>query len=212
MAEEIRSRILSHSRATVDACNSFFWSEENIGLVEKFVMLIVDTFNGRPPGTIMIAGNGGSAADAQHMAAELVNKICYLRKALPAIALTTDTSILTAVANDICFEQVFARQVEGIGKPGDLLLVISTSGNSKNLIEAVRKAKEMDITTIGLLSKDGGELLNLVDLPIHVCWNCIMHAQEVFLVIEHIVCRMVEIYFREEVDNDFNGSEKPCKG
>jgi D-sedoheptulose 7-phosphate isomerase len=115
-------------------------------------------------GKLLLCGNGGSAADAQHLATELIVRLQAERHALPALALTTDTSLLTAASNDWGFETVFARQLEGLGKPGDVLLAISTSGNSQNVIRAVEQAQGQDIKTLGLLGKNGGALRDLVDL------------------------------------------------
>jgi len=141
---------------------------------------------------ILICGNGGSAADSQHFAAELVGRFKLERKGLPAIALTTDTSILTAIGNDYGFDQIFERQVEALGKEGDILVGISTSGNSENVIRAVKKAKEIGIYTIGLLGKSGGKLKDLVDLSLVVPSNNTPRIQECHVLIYHIVCEEVE--------------------
>ena len=117
---------------------------------------------------ILICGNGGSAADAQHFAAELVGRFERERTSYPAIALTTDSSALTAIGNDFGFERVFSRQVEGLGRKGDMLIAISTSGNSPNIHEAVRKAASMGMQTIGLLGRDGGGIKGEVDCPVIV--------------------------------------------
>jgi len=117
---------------------------------------------------ILICGNGGSAADAQHFAAELVGRFEKERASYPALALTTDSSALTAIGNDYGFERVFSRQVEGLGRKGDMLIVISTSGNSRNIHEAVRKAASVGMQTIGLLGRDGGSIKDDVDCPVIV--------------------------------------------
>ena len=119
-------------------------------------------------GKLMICGNGGSASDAQHFAAEIVGRFERERRAYPAVALSTDTSILTAVGNDYGYDEVFARQVDGLGRPGDVLMGISTSGYSENVVRAVRRAKSLDIQTVGLLGKDGGALKPMVDQAIVV--------------------------------------------
>jgi D-sedoheptulose 7-phosphate isomerase len=137
-------------------------------------------------------GNGGSAADCQHLAAEFVGRFKLERKGYPAIALTTDTSILTAVGNDYSFDSIFSRQIEALGKEGDLVVGISTSGNSKNIIRGVEKAKELGLYTVGLLGKDGGALKDLVDLPLVVPIDNTARIQECHILIGHIVCEIVE--------------------
>ncbi|OGH18546.1 MAG: phosphoheptose isomerase [Candidatus Levybacteria bacterium RIFCSPHIGHO2_12_FULL_38_12] len=156
--------------------------------------LIVDTFESG--GKVMICGNGGSAADSQHMAGEL---ICVLNKAfdrpgLPAIALTTDTSILTASANDMGFENVYKRQVLTLGRPGDLLIAISTSGNSPNILAAAQAAREALIHTIALTGKEG-KLQKIADVAVCVPSNMTQCIQESHIAIEHIICELVEHHF-----------------
>jgi D-sedoheptulose 7-phosphate isomerase len=141
---------------------------------------------------MLIMGNGGSAADAQHFAAELVGRFMMERKALPAIALTTDTSILTAIGNDYGFENIFARQVEALGKSGDVVLGISTSGHSANVLNALHQANQAGLKTIGLLGRDGGEIKHLVDLDITVPSMQTPRIQEAHLTIIHLLCDLVE--------------------
>jgi D-sedoheptulose 7-phosphate isomerase len=141
---------------------------------------------------IMFCGNGGSAADSQHLAAELVGRFKVNRAALAAIALTTDTSILTALGNDFGFETVFARQVEGIGKKGDILVGSSTSGNSKNIAEAFKKAKAMGIMTVSFLGCGGGALAKSADVSIIVPSNNTPRIQETHITIGHIICGLIE--------------------
>ncbi len=141
---------------------------------------------------ILFCGNGGSAADAQHLAAELVGRLVRDRRALPGLALTTDSSALTCIGNDFGFDEVFARQVEGLGRAGDVLIAISTSGNSRNVIRAVEAAKPMGITTVGLLGRDGGKLAALVDLPIVVPSEDTARIQEAHIFLGHVFCAMVE--------------------
>ena len=147
---------------------------------------------------VLIAGNGGSAADSQHMATELVNRLYHHKKALSAIALSTDTSILTAWSNDEGFDYVYERQVEAHGHKGDILVVITTSGNSMNLIHAVKKAKEMGLITIALLGKDGGKMKRLCDYEIIVPSNDVARIQEAHELIYHLVCEYVEKQFVEQ--------------
>lgn len=146
---------------------------------------------------LMFCGNGGSAADAQHMATEYVVRFRSNRRALPAIALTTDTSLLTAAANDLGFEQVFARQVEALGAPGDLLFLHSTSGASPNLLAAARAARARGVVSVGLLARDGGPLRALVDHALLVQTANGAHAQELHLALSHAICDIVEQRFRD---------------
>ena len=143
--------------------------------------------------TVFFAGNGGSAAHAQHVATEYVVRFRPAkRRAAPALALTTDSSLLTAAANDLGFEQIFARQVEAHGRQGDLLVLISTSGHSPNLLRAAQAARAAGMRTVGLLASGGGELAALVDVAIVVPTDDSAHAQEVQLAIDHYVCSQVE--------------------
>jgi D-sedoheptulose 7-phosphate isomerase len=141
---------------------------------------------------LLVAGNGGSAADAQHLVAEFVVRLTVNRPALRAIALTTDTSILTAAGNDYGFDHLFSRQIEALGQPGDIFLGISTSGNSKNLIRAITQAKIIGITTIGLTGNDGGHMAPLCDYNIVIPSTVTMNIQESHLALEHIFCMLVE--------------------
>jgi D-sedoheptulose 7-phosphate isomerase len=141
---------------------------------------------------LLVAGNGGSAADAQHLVAEFVVRLTVTRPALRAIALTTDTSILTAAGNDFGFDHLFSRQLEALGQPGDVFLGISTSGNSKNILKALHQAKKMNITTIGFSGNDGGQMRHLCDHNIVIPSSITMNIQESHLVLEHIFCMLVE--------------------
>jgi len=145
-------------------------------------------------GKVLLCGNGGSAADAQHLAAEFVSVLTqsFLRPGLPAIALTTDSSILTASANDFGFEGIFARQVQALGRPGDVLLGLSTSGNSENVIRAIRYAGEHQIFTIALTGDSGGKMAALANLAIRVPSSVTAHIQESHLMIGHILCDLSE--------------------
>jgi D-sedoheptulose 7-phosphate isomerase len=145
--------------------------------------------NGR---TLFFAGNGGSAADAQHIAAEFVGRFVDDRPALRAVALTVDTSALTAIGNDYGYEHVFRRQIEALGQPGDVLFLITTSGNSPNLLCAAEEARARGITTIGLLGRDGGRLAPMVDLPIVVRHDHGRRVQECHIAIGHAVCLVIE--------------------
>jgi len=149
---------------------------------------------------LLICGNGGSAADSQHFAAEVVGRFEKERKGFSAIALTTDTSALTAIGNDYGFDKVFSRQVEALGQKGDILIGISTSGNSKNVIEAVKVAKGLGIFTVGLLGKDGGQLKDLVDKAFIVRSNNTARIQEVHITFIHAICRVLDLYLTGEIE------------
>jgi len=143
---------------------------------------------------LLVAGNGGSAADAQHLVAEFVVRLTVDRPALRAIALTTDSSILTAVGNDWSFDQIFSRQIEALAQPGDVFLGISTSGNSKNIVRALHQAKKQQVHTIGFTGNDGGRMHDLCDHNIIVPSTVTMNIQESHLALEHIFCMLVERY------------------
>jgi len=146
----------------------------------------------RAGGKLLFFGNGGSAADAQHLAAEFVGRFVRERAGLPAIALTTDSSILTAVGNDYGFDQIFARQVQALGRPGDIAIAISTSGNSPNVIEAVKAARKGYLKTIGLSGKDGGLLAKEADLVITVASTTTARIQECHIAVGHLLCELTE--------------------
>jgi D-sedoheptulose 7-phosphate isomerase len=144
---------------------------------------------------VLIAGNGGSAADAQHLAAELTGRFVKNRKALPGIALTVDTSALTAIANDYGYDYVFARQVEAYAQPGDLFIGISTSGNSQGILNAFETAKEYGCKTLGLSGRDGGKMNGICDLNIIVPSEFTARIQEMHILIGHIMCQYVDDLF-----------------
>jgi D-sedoheptulose 7-phosphate isomerase len=148
---------------------------------------------------VLICGNGGSAADAQHFAAELVGRFARERRAWPALALTTDTSALTAIGNDCGFDRVFARQVEAHGQPGDVLIGVSTSGGSPNVLAAVETAQARGLVTIGLTGRDGGALGRAVDVHLNVPSASAARTQEVHITLLHVLCDLVE---QELVDAD----------
>ena len=148
---------------------------------------------------LMVCGNGGSAADAQHLVAEFVSRLTVDRPALRAVALTTDTSILTAIGNDYSYDNVFERQVEALGLKGDVLLAISTSGNSKNCVKALKLAKSMGIHTIAYTGNQGGAMASLADINVIIPSDTTMNIQESHLALEHIFCMVVErFYFGED--------------
>lgn len=177
---ETKSKILNNERLL-----------EKLGLVVSKINKCFRTGN-----KILIAGNGGSAADAQHFAGEIVGRYKKERKGYPAIALTTDTSVITALANDYNFDLIFARQVEALGKYGDIFFGISTSGNSENVIKGAKKAKELGLTTICLLGRNGGALKDLVDISIIVPSDSTPRIQESHIMLIHIICEEVEREFK----------------
>lgn len=153
---------------------------------------------------LIVAGNGGSAADAQHLVAEFVVRLTVNRPALRAVALTVDSSILTAIGNDFGYDDVFARQMEAIGQTGDVFLGISTSGNSKNILKALQVARERDIVTVGFTGSGGGTMRALCDHNIIIPSDVTMNIQESHLALEHIFCMLVErCYFGPSFERDY---------
>ncbi len=165
-------------------------SEELSASISRYAELVLATLAGG--GKLLFCGNGGSAADAQHVAAEFVVHFGVERKGLPAIALTTDSSILTAVGNGPGFDALFERQVEALGEAGDLLVLHSTSGESENLLRAAAAARARGLTSVALLAKGGGRLRDRVDLALVVPTESTARAQEMHIIIEHVVCEIVD--------------------
>mgnify|MGYP000836542474 FL=1 len=141
---------------------------------------------------ILICGNGGSAADAQHIAAEFIGRFHNERRALPAIALSTDTSILTSIANDYNYSQVFSRQVQGLGRAGDVFWGISTSGNSENVNKAIIEAKNKRMITIALTGKTGGEMVDICDVALVIPSDSTARIQEMHILCAHIICQLID--------------------
>ena len=166
-------------------------AEKCIDSILAAANLVTETF--RAGGKVLLCGNGGSAADCQHVAAEFVSVLSqdFKRPGLPAIALTTDSSFLTAYANDFGYEGIFERQVQALGKPGDVLIGISTSGNSANIIRAVKAAQAAKMRSV-VLTGDGGQLAGLAEVAISVPSSDTQHIQEAHLTIEHLICELVE--------------------
>lgn len=187
---------LAQSIATMQATLADLHIADTVSLIAEL------TANAMMAGRkLMVAGNGGSAADAQHLVAEFVVRLKANRPALRAIALTTDSSIITAGGNDFGFDCIFARQIEALGQPGDIFLGISTSGNSKNILKALQQAKAMDIATIGFSGNGGGEMKSLCDHNVIIPSDVTMNIQECHLALEHIFCMAVErFYFGRDVD------------
>ena len=166
--------------------------KENLSRLLDVIKLISHCFEAG--NKLFFFGNGGSAADAQHLAAEFVNRYIMDRPPLPAIALTTDTSILTSISNDFSFSEVFAKQLKALGKEGDVAVGISTSGTSPNIIKAFEVAKEMGMKTIALTGNDGGSLVKIADVSLVVPSSSTPRIQEVHILIGHILCELVEHY------------------
>lgn len=163
------------------------------GDIEKASQMMVATL--KKGNKVLLAGNGGSAADAQHIAAELSGRFVKERKALPGIALTTDTSALTSIANDYGYEHVFSRQVEALANPGDLFIGISTSGNSQGILNAFDAARNLNCTTLGLSGRNGGKMNGICDLNIVVPSDITARIQEMHILIGHIMCKAVDEAF-----------------
>lgn len=166
------------------------FTSENIKLLEQIAEKITEAF--QRGNKILLCGNGGSAADAQHIAAEFIGRFKRERKSLPAIALTTDTSILTALGNDYSYETIFSRQIEGLAQAGDILIALSTSGTSKNVLEAARKAKEIGLIVIGLTGKSGGELKRISDFNFSAGSQKTPNIQEMHITALHAISEAVE--------------------
>lgn len=166
------------------------FNPENLKLLEDMSVLIAEAF--KRGNKLLLCGNGGSAADAQHIAAEFIGRFKRERKSLPAIALTTDSSILTALANDYSYETIFSRQVEGLGQKGDILIAISTSGTSKNVIEAAKRAKELGLTVFGFTGKTGRELKKISDFTFCAGSEKTPHVQEMHITALHAISEASE--------------------
>jgi D-sedoheptulose 7-phosphate isomerase len=164
--------------------------KENLPKLLDVIKLISQAFEAG--NKLFLFGNGGSAADAQHIAAEFVNRYVIDRPSLPAIALTTDTSVLTSISNDLSFSEIFAKQLRALGKEGDITIGISTSGNSSNVIKAFEVAKEMGIKTVALTGNDGGVLAKIADFSLIVSSSSTPRIQETHIFIGHLLCEMVE--------------------
>ena len=170
--------------------DNFVKLKESAPQLEKTVDICLDALkNGHK---VMFCGNGGSASQAQHLAAELVGRFRLNRPAMASIALTTDTSILTAVGNDYGFDKIFARQVEGLGQTGDVLIGLSTSGNSMNVIKAFELAKEKKITTIAFVGESGGKMAQMADVVLPFPANTSHHIQNMHLAFGHVLCELIE--------------------
>jgi D-sedoheptulose 7-phosphate isomerase len=171
--------------------------KENMGSIVFLAEKIASAFTSDRK--LLICGNGGSAGDAQHLAAEFVNRYMLERPPLPAIALTTDTSVITSVGNDYSFDEIFSKQVKALGVEGDVLLALSTSGNSSNVIFATKAARRLGIYTVGLTGGDGGQLAGLVDMALMVKSNSTPRIQEAHILVGHIICQLVDYILFQRV-------------
>ena len=186
MKEYIKDQIKKSYETKQDIYNN----EDLLNKIEDVAKKCVELYKGDKK--TILAGNGGSAADAQHIAAELVGRYGFDRPSIPSLALTTDTSNLTAIGNDYGYDQVFSRQLDGMGQSGDIFIGISTSGNSQNIINAFEVAKKKNILSVALVGKDGGEMAKMADIALVVPSDSTPRIQESHILIGHIICDIIE--------------------
>ena len=186
MKEYIKNQI----KKSYETKQAIYKDENLLEKIEEVANLCVELYRGDKK--TILAGNGGSAADAQHIAAELVGRYGFDRPSIPSLALTTDTSNLTAIGNDYGYDYVFSRQLEGMGQDGDIFIGISTSGNSVNIINAFESAKKKGIKTIALVGRDGGKMAEVADFTLIVPSDATPRIQESHLLIEHMICDAIE--------------------
>lgn len=186
----MKKYIKDQIKKSFETKQAIYENENLINKVEEVSKLCVALYKGDKK--TILAGNGGSAADAQHIAAELVGRYGFDRPSIPSLALTTDTSCLTAIGNDYGYDYVFSRQLEGMGQEGDIFIGISTSGNSKNIINAFISAKKKGITTVALVGRDGGEMAKMADIALVVPSDSTPRIQESHILIGHIICDIIE--------------------
>jgi len=186
----VKEYIKDQVKKSYETKQAIYENENLITKIEEVSRLCVELYRGK--NKTILAGNGGSAADAQHIAAELVGRYGFDRPSIPSLALTTDTSCLTAIGNDYGYDKVFSRQLEGMGQEGDLFIGISTSGNSKNIINAFISAKNMGITTVAFVGRDGGEMAKIADIALVVPSDSTPRIQESHILIGHIICDVIE--------------------
>lgn len=171
---------------------------ENLGKLAGIVEVIIAAL--KAGNKILIFGNGGSAADAQHLAAEFINRFVIERPPLPAIALTTDTSVITSIGNDYDFSEIFSKQIRAIGQPGDIAWGISTSGSSANVLKALETAKKIGLVTIAFTGKDGGNIAKIADLSVNVASSVTARIQEAHITAGHVICDLVDIKLFQKPD------------
>ena len=186
----MKKYIKDQIKKSYETKQAIYENEDLLDKIEEVAQKCIDLY--RTDKKTMLAGNGGSAADAQHIAAELVGRYGFDRPSIPSLALTTDTSNLTAIGNDYGYEQVFSRQLEGMGQEGDIFIGISTSGNSVNIIKAFESAKKKNIMTVALTGRDGGEMAKMADIALIVPSNATPRIQESHILIGHIICDIIE--------------------
>jgi D-sedoheptulose 7-phosphate isomerase len=184
----MKERIREYARESIAVKQGFFTAHSD-QVAEAAELLIASL---RAGGKVLLFGNGGSAADAQHIAAELVNRLTYDRPPMAAIALTTDTSILTSIGNDASFDELFERQVRALGRAGDVAVAISTSGSSPNVLRAARAARGLGIKVVALTGRSGGDLAPLADVALVVEAGNTQHIQETHITIGHVLCELVQ--------------------
>ena len=186
----MKSYIKNQIKDSYETKKAIYENDVLLDKIEKLSRLCVELYRGK--NKTILAGNGGSAADSQHIAAELVGRYGFDRPSIPSLALTTDTSNLTAIGNDYGYDKIFSRQLEGMGQDGDIFIGISTSGNSQNLINAFKVAKEKNILTVALVGKDGGKMAQMADIALIVPSNSTPRIQESHILIGHILCDIIE--------------------
>ena len=186
----MKKYIKEQIKKSYETKQAIYENEDLVNKIEEVSKLCVELYKG--PNKTILAGNGGSAADAQHIAAELVGRYGFDRPSIPSLALTTDTSNLTAIGNDYGYDKVFSRQLEGMGQSGDIFIGISTSGNSKNIINAFEVAKKKGIKTVALVGRDGGEMAKMADIALIVPSDSTPRIQESHILIGHILCDIIE--------------------
>lgn len=186
----MKAYIKDQIKKSYETKQAIYKNDELLRNIENVAKKCVDLYRGDKK--TILAGNGGSAADAQHIAAELVGRYGFDRPSIPSLALTTDTSNLTAIGNDYGYDQVFSRQLEGMGQEGDIFIGISTSGNSVNIVKAFESAKKKNIFTVALVGRDGGEMAKLADISLIVPSDSTPRIQESHILIGHILCDIIE--------------------
>lgn len=187
---EMKEKILQQIQNSIKLKQQLLETPVVLSGIEKAATAIISAFRNKKK--LLLAGNGGSAADAQHIAAEFINRFNFDRHGLPAISLTTDTSVLTSIANDYSYDRIFARQLETLGNAGDVFIGITTSGNSRNIVEVLKVCRKEEIVTIGLTGSSGGQMKDLCDICIQVPSDETPRIQEVHSLIGHIICFIVE--------------------
>lgn len=186
----MKKYIKEQIKKSYETKQAIYENEDLLNKIEEVSKLCIELYKG--PNKTILAGNGGSAADAQHIAAELVGRYGFDRPSIPSLALTTDTSNLTAIGNDYGYDKVFSRQLEGMGQRGDIFIGISTSGNSRNIINAFEVAKKKGIKTVALVGRDGGEMAKMADIALIVPSDSTPRIQESHILIGHILCDIIE--------------------